>query len=93
MAGVPGPYRTGEALEESRPQCLHAFVAGAAAAFGGRPADVVERALALAGLAVQTVRRVGRLDLAVDRLVDARRTERDAGGLEDRSQKNLSREF
>jgi len=64
---------------------LHPFVARAAAAFGGRPADVVERALPLTGLAVQAVRRVGGLDLVVDRLVDARRAERNARRVQDRA--------
>jgi hypothetical protein len=55
-------------LAGSRPAVLHALVARAAAAFGGGPADVVERTLALAGLAVQAVRRVGRFDLVTHRL-------------------------
>ena len=63
---------------------LHTFIAGSAAAFRDGPADIVERALPLAGLAVQTVRWIGRLYFITDGLIYARRTESDAGTVEHR---------
>jgi len=57
---------------------LHSFVARAAAALGAGPADIVKRAFPLAGFAVQTVRRVGRLDLVANRLIDAGRAKHNA---------------
>ena len=61
---------------------LHTFVARSAAAFGNGPANVVEGTFSLAGFTVQAVGCVGRLDLTVNRLVDAGRAERYAGTVE-----------
>jgi hypothetical protein len=57
---------------------LHRFIARAAGAFRGGPADVVKGAFPLAGLAVQTVGGIGGFDLVVYHLIDARRAKRDA---------------
>jgi len=58
---------------------LHSFISRAAGAFGDSPADVIKRAFALAGLAVQAVGGVGGLDLALDGFIDSAGTKRDAG--------------
>ena len=58
---------------------LHSLVAWSAAAFGDGPSDIIQGALSLAGLAMQAVRGIGGLDLAVNRLIDPRGTEGNAG--------------
>jgi len=61
---------------------LHSLISRSAATFGDRPSDIIERTFSLAGLTVQAVGRVGRLDLVVNRLVDSRRAESYAGIVE-----------
>ena len=58
------------------------FVTGAAGAFGGSPADVIKRAFALAGFAVDAVRWICGPDLVMDSLIDACRAKGDAGTIE-----------
>ena len=57
---------------------LHSLIAWSAVTFGGSPSDIVERTLPLAGLAVQTVRRICRLNFIVNGLIDTSGTERKA---------------
>ena len=63
VAGEGGKNRPPE-----EKNCLHYFVSWAAGAFGDCPADIIERAFALAGLAVQAVRRICGLDHTVNTL-------------------------
>ena len=67
--------------QENRLQ-LHTFITGAAGAFGGGPADVIEWAFALAGFAVDAVRWICGPDLVMDSLIDTCRTKGDAGAIE-----------
>jgi len=64
---------------------LQSFITRSASAFGDCPSDIVEWTFSLAGLAMQTVGRIGRLYLIVHRLVYPRRTECNAGTAELRS--------
>ena len=61
---------------------LHSFVAGAACAFGAGPADVVEGAFTLTGLAVQAIGGIGGLDHILNGFIYARGTKGDAGAIE-----------
>ena len=61
---------------------LHLLIARSAAAFRDSPADIVERTLLLARLAVQTVGRVGRLHFIMHRLINPRRAECNTGTAE-----------
>ena len=61
---------------------LHSLIAWPAPTFRNGPPDIVERALSLAGFAMQTVGWVGRLYFIVHRLVYTRRAECDTGTIE-----------
>ena len=63
---------------------LHSFVTWAAGAFGACPADIVERALPLAGLAVQAVGWISRLYDIMNRLIYTRRAECDTWTIKNR---------
>jgi hypothetical protein len=55
------------------------LVAWSAGTLGNGPSDIVQGALPLTGFAMQTVGRIGRLDLAMNGFIDSRGTEGDAG--------------
>jgi len=57
---------------------LQSLITRPASTLGGRPADIIERAFPLAGLAVQAIGRIGRLYLLADSFVYTGRAERNA---------------
>ena len=61
---------------------LHSLIAWPAPAFRNSPPDIVERALPLAGFAMQTVGWIGWLYFIVHRLVYTRRAECNTGTIE-----------
>ncbi len=61
---------------------LQSFVSWAAGAFGAGPADIIKGTFPLAGLAMQTIGRIGGFNLAVNGFIYAGWAESNAGAAE-----------